>query len=156
QTDSAAIIEPPDAFAYAPCADDDWCAVAIPGAAVSLNGVWGSGPNDVWIVGSPDTTLHWDGSRLLAANAHTRQTQFGVWGSGQSDVWSFSTGNAMWHSTGFEDGGDGGAGWSLYDGGPDGGWPGSIAAMWGLGANDVWAVGAFSQALATPTVWHCD
>ena len=154
QPDSSTIVATPDAPVTPPCTGDAWCAVAIPPAPVSLNGIWGSSKDDVWIVGSPDLTLHWDGAHLLSANADTRQTQFGIWGSGKSDVWSFSTGNAMWHSAGFEDGGDGGAGWSLFDGADGGGWPGSISAMWGRSANDVWAVGPF--AVGTPTIWHCD
>lgn len=157
QPDAAMVIALPDAAPPEPCETSGWCAVALPPSPVSLNGVWGSGPNDVWIVGSPDLTLHWDGAHLLSANASTRQTIFGVWGSGKSDVWAFSTGNAMWHSSGFEDGGDGGAGWSMFDGGGDaGGWPGSISAMWGRNADDVWAVGPFQAQLSTPTVWHCD
>ena len=158
QPDSATIIEMPDAPVAEPCSSGDaFCAVALPSSTpVSLNGVWGSSRDDVWIVGSPDFTLHWDGARLLSANASTRQTPFGIWGSGKDDVWSFSAGNAMWHSTGFEDGGDGGAGWSFYDGADGGGWPGAITAMWGRNANDVWAVGPFVDQLAVPTIWHCD
>lgn len=159
EPDTSTPIPPPDAGILEPCTGSTWCGVALPPSPVSLNGIWGSGPNDVWIVGSPDLTLHWDGARLLSATVATRQTLFGVWGSKKDDVWTFSAGNAMWHSAGFVDAGEGGAGWSMFDGGGDGGgrgWPGPISAMWGRNANDIWAVGPFSPEIGMPTIWHCD
>jgi hypothetical protein len=137
------------------CTPDTWCAVALPASPVSLNGVWGSGPNDVWIVGSPDLVLHWDGARLVSAKADTPQTLFGVWGSSGDDVWMFSSGAAIWHTGGFRDGSanlapvgpsEAGAGYA----------PGPIAAVWGSSANDVWAVGPLVLDPPTPPVWHCD
>ncbi|WP_146655190.1 hypothetical protein [Labilithrix luteola] len=153
-TDPDVVVLPPqpDADASHACTADEWCAVALPPSPMSLNGIWGSGPADVWIVGSPDVTLHWDGSALTTGKVGTRQTLFGVWGSGPKDVWAFSAGNAMWHSDGYS---SGDAGWSFFDG-DAGGWPGSIAAMGGSGADDVWAVGAFMGQVGAPPVWHCD
>ena len=60
------------------CKPDAWCAVPLPVPAVSLNGIWGSGPNDVWIVGSPDTVLHWDGKQLAKSKVDTPQTLFDI------------------------------------------------------------------------------
>lgn len=155
--DSAMVIEAPDAAPPPHCGKDAWCRVTLPPSPVSLNGIWGSGPDDVWIVGSPDLTLHWNGAQLATGKTDTRQTLFGVWGSGKSDVWTYSAGNAMWHSAGFA---DAGPGWTRFDGGGgDGGgagWPGPIAAMWGRSAGDIWAVGPFVDEIGTPTIWHSD
>lgn len=147
--DVAVVPPPPDSAPS--CTSDEWCPVAIPSSPVSLNGIWGSGPSDVWIVGSPDVTFHWDGASLTTGKIGTRQTLFGVWGSGPGDVWAFSAGNAMWHSDGYS---NGDAGWSFFDG--DGGaWPGSIAAMGGSSVSDVWAVGPFVPQVGAPPIWRC-
>jgi len=121
-----------------------------------LNGVWGSGPNDVWAVGAdvssfgptptPNfTILHWDGSTWSVSPLPTfdgtlYQPQLeSVWGSGPSDVWavggSFAGGGEILHWDG--------SAWSfssvaLSDGGtilP------TVASVWGSGPSDVWAVG---------------
>lgn len=153
----AAIIPVPEAEApEAKCAADTLCAVALPTSTpVSLNGVWGSGPNDVWIVGSPDTLIHWDGSALSTTTAGTKHTFFGVWGSGANDVWTYSTGDAVWHTNGFH---DGNAGWSSLATDPPTSptWTGTVRAMWGTSASDVWAVGPWLDNVSQPTVWHSD
>lgn len=152
----ATLVAPPDATPpVETCPDGGLCVVNLPiTTPVSLNGVWSASPDDVWIVGSPDLTLHWDGAHLAAAPVGTKQTLFGVWGSGKDDVWAFSSGNAMWHSRGFT---SGDAGWSYFDGGgPNRGWSSAIAAMAGRGPNDVWAVGNFSLTENEPPVWHAD
>lgn len=137
------------------CMPGAWCRVDLPPSPVSLNGIWGSGSDDVWIVGTPALTLHWNGNRLAASKVDTRQALFGVWGSGKDDVWTFSTSASTWHTRGF-DGYD--AGWtrSAEGAGPQqGGWPTPIYGMWGTGATDVWAVGAsLSSSNARPTVFH--
>lgn len=156
--DASTILEPPDTGApLAPCTGGDgFCDVALPTTVpVALNGIWGSGPDDVWIAGSPDVVLHWDGTTLASGEVGTRQTLFGVWGSGKGDVWAFSAGDAIWHTSTFSP--DGGA-WTKFDG-TDGdggalGWPGAISAMWGRSATDLWAVGPFSPEIGAPTIWH--
>jgi len=139
------------------CPAGTFCAMELPPAPLTLNGIWGSAPDNVWIVGSPDIDLHWDGSRLVTGKVDTRQSLFGIWGSGEDDVWTFSTSTTMWHTRGFD---DDGAGWSRSKGTTgmnDAGWPTPIFAMWGRSANDVWAVGAGAEgSLARPTVFHCE
>ena len=156
--DAAIVIPAPDAAPPPQCGKDVWCTVALPPSPVSLNGVWGAAPDDVWIVGSPDLTLHWDGATLATGKTDSRQTLFGVWGSGKSDVWTFSAGNAMWHSSGWT---DAGPAWSNFDGGSGAdaggrGWPGPASAMTGTSASDVWTVGPFQDQIGAPTVWHAD
>ncbi len=147
-------LQPPDGGGTGRCEAGAWCAVDLGSAPVSLNGVWGSSATDVWIAGSPDTILHWDGKDLARSKTETRQTLFGVWGSGPGDVWAYSTGESIWHSDGFH---DGGVVWSTLDGGAgtdDPVFTGVVASMWGRNANDVWAVGPFSFSTGTSSVWH--
>src|ERR1700712_2258535 len=62
---------PPDA---PPCGAEDWCPVSTPTAGVDINGIWAASPTDVWIVGSPDTLLHWDGAHFNSMKTHTLQS----------------------------------------------------------------------------------
>jgi len=142
------------------CGAGTWCRVELPSTRVSLNGVWGSGPEDVWIAGSPHITIHWDGKRFVRTTVDTRKALSGIWGSGKGDVWAFSTSQTMWHSQGF-DGDD--AGWSRSSEttgltNPDKR-PTPILAMWGTSASDVWAVGTAMIGFDHqwwPSVLHCD
>jgi len=144
------------------CAAGTWCRIELPSMPVSLNGIWGSGPEDVWIVGTPRTAIHWDGKRFVRTTIDTRLALSGIWGSGKSDIWTFSTSQTMWHSRGFD--GEG-TEWSGFfgttepDSGLDAAHPTPIQAMWGTSATDVWAVGATMvgpHREQVPSVLHCD
>ena len=148
------------------CGAGTWCRVELPSTPVSLNGIWGSGPDDVWVAGNPHITIHWNGKRFVRTTVDTRKALFGIWGSGKSDIWAFSTSQTMWHSQGF-DGDD--AGWSRSsettglnhkDGALYRDRPVPILAMWGTSASDVWAVGAsmfsYYGSEEVPSVFHCD
>jgi hypothetical protein len=66
----------------------------------SFSGVWGSAPNDAWIVGgnSGVTLLHWDGTAWSIAISPTLGLLEGVWGSGPDDVWAVGSGVILHHS----------------------------------------------------------
>jgi hypothetical protein len=92
---------------------------------VRLVSLWGSGPNDVWAVGS--VMQHWDG-----ISWSTLRSPFGargVWGSGPNDVWAVDQGGGILHWNG--------TAWSPSSSGAS-----SLSAIWGSGPKDVWAVGA--------------
>jgi photosystem II stability/assembly factor-like uncharacterized protein len=155
RAESGTVLPPADS-----CGEGTWCRIELPSAPVALNGIWGSGPEDVWVAGSPHITIHWDGKRFVRTTVDTRQALYGVWGSGKGDIWTFSTSRTMWHSQGF-DGED--AGWSRSAETTDlndGGLPTPILAMWGTSASDVWAVGAGTLGIygdqVLPSVLHCD
>jgi Photosynthesis system II assembly factor YCF48 len=155
----------PDAAATLPpqpsCPAGTWCRVELPRTSpVSFNGIWGSGPDDVWIAGSPGSTLHWNGATLSFAAIETRQALSGVWGSGKDDVWAFSTDRTVWHTRGY-DGDDAGWSRSSYEADPASAYtnPATILAMWGASASDVWAVGpsaTTADGRSLPSVLHCD
>jgi hypothetical protein len=57
----------------------------------SLSGVWGSGENDVWAVGSGGAIFHYNGLAwsFIDPPVSTDEPElFGVWGSGPNDVWA--------------------------------------------------------------------
>ncbi len=78
--------------------------------AATLYGVWGSGPDDVWIVGGvagggadaeDDFVRRWDGAGFApVAGVPVRgATLFKVWGSGAGDVWISGEAGTMLHAT---------------------------------------------------------
>jgi hypothetical protein len=67
------------------------------GAWEALFGVWGSGPNDVWAVGSKGTIVHWDGSTWSPSPSGTTEQLFDVWGSGPNDVWVIGRNGTLLH-----------------------------------------------------------
>jgi hypothetical protein len=136
------------------CSPRAWCRVTLP-KPLSINGIWGSGADNVWLAANAAVALHWDGTRLDAQTLDTGQSLFGVWGSGKSDVWMFTTSTAVWHLDQNTNS------WSrsaAKTGNVAGGYPTPIRAMWGTSDSDVWAVGTAGKLLAaeSPPVFHSD
>src|SRR6185369_928819 len=78
-----------------------------------LEDLWGSGPNDLWAVGSeaPNVSImHWDGATwsdgpsAIPVRGMLRQ----VWGSGPNDVWAIGEANAAFVEGVLGTGGTGG------------------------------------------------
>jgi hypothetical protein len=136
-----------------------------------LNGVWGSGAEDVWAVGDAGTILHWNGHAWAALSGGTTEALSAVWGSGPDDVWAVGAG--VFCSACSSDS-DCSSGFACSNGVcqlptlPDGGacsdgnvthWNGlvwSVASnttsqtltdVWGSGPGDVWATGAGAWAI---------
>lgn len=86
------------------CSSVDLCAVDFPvSRSITLNAVWGTGPNDFWMVGTRGTLLHGDGTSLTPLPSGTSDVFFAIWGTGPRDVWALS-GTSPMHSHGFADG----------------------------------------------------
>lgn len=73
----------------------EWSRVTIPPLeenptlSGSLFKVWGSGPNDVWIVGGSTTFYHWDGTTWEAHETPAMSGPFfTIAGRGPNDVWA--------------------------------------------------------------------
>jgi hypothetical protein len=95
-------------------------------------GVWGSGPNDVWVVGlSRDngfggTAFHWDGAAWRRGDVGTVPPLVAVSGQGADDVWAVGDhgGVARWN----------GSIWLSSTAGTDA----SLSTAWVGGPEDVW------------------
>ncbi|HEY4187791.1 MAG TPA: hypothetical protein VGP07_22135 [Polyangia bacterium] len=65
-----------------------------------LNGVWGSSPTDVWIVGDGGTLLHFDGRRWSPATCPSSADLLSVGGRGRNDVWAGARDGTLLHFDG--------------------------------------------------------
>jgi hypothetical protein len=68
---------------------------ARPLAAVTLVGVWGSDPSNVWAVGLQGTIVHWDGRAWTSVSSGTTYDLYSVWGTAPDDVWAVGTGTIL-------------------------------------------------------------
>jgi len=96
--------------------------------------IWGTGPNDIFVVGWSGSIHHYDGANWFEMSSGTDANLEGVWGSGPSDVYAAGIDVSTWEGVLLH---YDGAAWSRVD-------PGSTAwlnAIWGSGPNDVYAVG---------------
>lgn len=109
-----------------------------------LRGIWGSGPADVFAVGTssslydPALVLHYDGLEWQQMTAEANGTLSAVWGSDRNHVFAVGGSGTILRY-------DGGAWFSMrspttYD----------LLAVWGTGEDDVFAVGS------GPTILHYD
>ena len=143
-----------------------WQPVAS-GTSVTLASIWGSGANDVWIVGGR-TVLRWNGSALESLNQGITSDLAAVTGVGASDLWAVGLqGNvfrgsprgwnrenhnltqnilyAVWAGSTSDIWAVGqnvtlhgdAMGWSVVNLSA----PVAVLGVWGSAANDVWAVG---------------
>jgi hypothetical protein len=100
-------------------------------------GIWGTGPNDVWIVGQSTMTLagaifHWDGATWTQTPTGPLPPLWGMWGNGTNDVWAVADHGVVLHK---DD-----SGW-VESSSDAAGTTGPLSATWGSGPSDVWAVG---------------
>lgn len=117
-----------------PCAETAWCPVSTPVSPLyALTSVWGSGPSDVWAVGSGGTIIHYDGAAwaITPTDPAMKNTFRGVWGSGPNDVWAVGDNGTIRHLAP-------GAGRFDVVASPT---SEALHGVWGSGPNDVWAVG---------------
>jgi hypothetical protein len=111
------------------CDQAAWCPVPTTvSTRFALTSVWGSGPNDVWAVGSGGTIIHWNGSAWEPTPTNLKNTFYAVWGSGPNDVWATSTTDAIFHSTGFA---NGKAEWTRAPNATEGPYSWAVQAIWG-------------------------
>ncbi len=98
-------------------------------------GVWGSGPNDIYVVGgqgSQARVLHFDGldwGPSLPGGASIARPLAAVWGSDPADIFAVGLGGDIIHYDGQT--------WSAMSSGTTS----SLTAIWGSGPSDVYAAG---------------
>lgn len=141
-----------------------------------IQSVWGSGPDDIYAVGSLGTLAHYTGGKWRGEDAGTSATLTAVWGSGAGDVYVsvnanvilHSTGNGTWTRVPFDSGYTFATVWGtgkddvyasasiLFHNDGSGDWAkeddlGNVNSIWGSSATDLYAVGNYG---AGPTVFH--
>lgn len=99
------------------------------GDAEPLQSAWGSGPNDVFAVGSSGTILRYDGQAWSAMSSPTTSLLYGIWGSGPNNVFAVGKNGVVIRYDG--------ANWLTMSSAT----PQSLYGVWGTGPNNVFAVG---------------
>jgi hypothetical protein len=103
-----------------------------------LHGLWGTGTEDLWVVGENGAAQHSaalddaGAPRWVAKETATTQTLNAIWGSSPSDVWAVGEAGTIRHWTN-----DPSQRWALVPSGTTA----DLAAVWGSGPKDIWAVG---------------
>lgn len=125
----------------------EWQSLA-PGGTETFWWVGGTGPDDVWMVGTGGRIAHWDGSSFTAHDSGVTATLWGVWAASPSDVWA--VGGTP--EGGVGDGNDivlrwDGSTWSrvTLPGEPRGR---AHYKVWGASSDDLYVVGEAG------TIWH--
>jgi hypothetical protein len=98
------------------------------------DGIWGSGPADVYAVGSAGSLAHFDGASWTPVETGYTVDLHGVWGSGPDDVYAVGAGTVILHWDG--------AAWT----GAPLGFDRPLTGVWGSSADDVYIVG--------PATWN--
>jgi hypothetical protein len=67
---------------------------------VALRDVWGSSPEDVWLVGDKDASggviLRWNGASFSRLSLPGTGSFYGIWGRGPADVWFVGEGGMVY------------------------------------------------------------
>ena len=65
-----------------------------------LYGVWGSGPDNVFVVGENGYIWRHDGDKWHLEESRTRRRFYGIWGNGPDDVFAYGDNGALVHFNG--------------------------------------------------------
>lgn len=129
-----------------PPAEPSWSVAFDAEGVGALSGVWGSGPDDVWMVGGQVEAAeiyHFDGSAWSPVEAPAVPLLVWVYGFGPDDVWAVGTEGGVVHWDG--------ATWATLDPGTTG----DLWGVWGTSSNDLWVVGGAPDS-GEPTLLHYD
>jgi hypothetical protein len=120
-----------------------WCPVpSAVSTRFTLKAVWGTGPTDVWAVGSGGSIVHWDGTAWIATPTDSSNTFNAVLGTSPTDIWAVSMTDVIYRSSGFT---GGTAQWTLVPGASAGPNEAMMAtALWHNGSGDL-RIGARSR-----------
>lgn len=116
-------------FAGGFCGPEGWCWEERAPQGYTLRSVFGSGSNNVWMVGDYGTILHWDGAQMIATNSGTTARLNGVWTSSSTNTWAVGAKGTILHWDGEK--------WGLIPSGTTQ----NLNGIWGSGLESAWAVG---------------
>lgn len=114
--------------------------------AGALSGVWGSGPDDIWMVGGQPGSAeiyHYDGAAWSPVPSPDVALLVWVYGFGPDDVWSVGEEGAVVHWDGDS--------WTAFDSGTTE----DLWGVWGAAPDDLWIVGGDPND-GDPAVLHYD
>jgi hypothetical protein len=146
---------------------------------VTIEGIWGSAPDDVWAVGNSGVILHFDGVDWTSVTSPTTAPLIGVWGRSANEVYAVGSGGVMIRYDGsawttlpavtantlYDVWGTATEIWATGDAGTivhhDGSaWSESfvgtqdLTGVWGFANDDVWVVGDNGTMLHYTTTWN--
>lgn len=127
------------------CSTVDFCSVPYPvNRQVTLNTVWGTAADDMWVGGSRGTVLHWDGSTFTPVATTGGGAFFSFWGT-KDDVWAIEAGYAPLRAAGFQ-----GAPTAFTEQGKTSWTSSGAGRMWGGATHDgeTWVVGEYSRSMS--------
>ena len=101
----------------------------VSGVTVALNGISGSGKNDVWAVGAAGTVVHYDGTEWKVQEVPTAETLWAVFVPEEGSVVAVGSNGAAIRLMGGE--------WEVLPTGVDN----ILYAVHGVSANNIWASG---------------
>jgi hypothetical protein len=101
-------------------------------ATIQLTGIWGTSPEDLWVVGGDGTIVRNDGSSWTPTPSGTQAHLQAVWGSSPRDVWAVGSNGTILHFDG--------SSWSRSPSSPDE--FASYAGIWGASDDVQWIAGA--------------
>ncbi|MDM7999808.1 MAG: hypothetical protein QUS33_07390 [Dehalococcoidia bacterium] len=93
------LVSVPSATVAAATSSDGW-ATQTSGIELTLYGIWGTSPADVFAVGEGGTILHYDGTSWSSMSSGVSAALFGVWGSSSTDVFAVGETGTICHFDG--------------------------------------------------------
>ncbi len=72
----------------------------VPPASIWFLGVWGSGPDDIFVVGQPGLIFHWNGTGWQQEESGTTAPLTDVWGDGAGTVYATGHGGVILRRSG--------------------------------------------------------
>lgn len=100
----------------------------VGGRGGALEGIWGSSPNDIWVVASDGTIHHFNGTSW-SSEASGSTNLSAVWGTSANDVWTVGSQTILHYD---------GASWSSVSNVADGA---ILTGVSGTSSSQLWAVG---------------
>jgi hypothetical protein len=143
------------ALSTAACKADDtdtdppgatWSDAFEPGEQGAMFGVWGSNPDDVYMVGGvvgAGSITHYDGTDWTPVAIPASPLLVWVYGFGPDDIWTVGEDGAVLHYDGTD--------WTPMDAGTDE----DLWGVWGAAPDDLWIVGG-GVSSDSPVLLHWD
>jgi hypothetical protein len=125
------------------CTAGKWCWYNPLPQGNTLQSLAGTGPSDLWAVGTAGTTLHYDGQIWTLVPSGTQNNLNGVWALAPNDVWAVGEAGTLLHYDGSK--------WNPITPSPT---TTNLRSVWGSAWNNLWAVGVMGTVLRyNGTAW---